>query len=138
MKDIGHWHCDLTFEVDDYFGFIYRVTDLRNDMEYIGRKQFHRHTRKKIKNRKNRKKVVKEDKWRDYTTSSKRINEEIDEHGMSNFKFEIIELCKTKGELSYREAEIQWEEKVLSATLPNGNRKYYNGQIGAIKFRLNK
>lgn len=133
--DYGHWHCELEFEVDDYFGFVYRVTDLHNNMEYIGRKQFHSHTRKVIKGRKNRKRVIKEGKWREYTTSSKKINELIEEHGMDRFKFEIIELCKTKGDLSYREAQLQWEELVLEAKLPDGSRKYYNGQIGAIKWR---
>ena len=133
--DFGHWHCEFDFEVDDYFGFIYRVTDLTNDMEYLGRKQFHSHTRKKVKGRKNRKRVIKECKWREYSTSSRMINELIIEHGMDRFKFEIIELCKTKGDLSYREAQLQWAEAVLEAKLPDGTRKYYNGQIGAIKWR---
>ena len=133
--DFGHWHCEFDFEVDDYFGFVYRVTDLTNDMEYLGRKQFHSHTRKKVKGRKNRKRIIKEGKWREYTTSSKIINELIIEHGIVRFKFEIISLCKTKGDLSYREAQLQWEELVLEAKLPNGSRKYYNGQIGAIRWR---
>lgn len=136
--EYGHWECEFEFVVDDYFGFIYRVTDLTNDMEYLGRKQFHSHLRKKVKGRKNRKKVVKECKWREYTTSSRMINELIAEHGLPRFKFEIIELCETKGQLSYREVELQWAEEVLSATLPNGDRKYYNGQIGAIKFRCDR
>ena len=133
--DFGHWHCEFDFEVDDYFGFVYRVTDLTNDMEYLGRKQFHSHTRKKVKGRKNRKRIIKEGKWREYTTSSKIINELIIEHGIVRFKFEIISLCKTKGDLSYREAQLQWEELVLEAKLPDGTRKYYNGQIGAIRWR---
>jgi hypothetical protein len=136
--DYGHWHCDLDFEVDDYFGFVYRVTDLVNNKQYLGRKQFHHHTRKKVKGRKNRKRVIKEGKWREYTTSSRQINDLIAEHGLDRFKFEIIELCKTKGELSYREAQLQWEEKVLEATFEDGTPKYYNGQIGAIKFRKPK
>ena len=137
--DYGHWHCDLDeFEVDEHFGFIYRVTDLVNGRQYIGRKQFHNHTRKKIKGRKNRKRVIKEDKWRAYTTSSRQINELITEHGMDRFKFEILELCKTRGELTYREAQLQWEEKVLEATLEDGTPAYYNGQIGAVKFKLKK
>ena len=137
--DLGHWTSTIEFEnVNEWFGFVYRVTDLTNDMQYIGRKQFHHYTRKKVKGRKNRKRVVKESKWREYTTSSKRINVLIEEHGIARFSFEIIELCATRGDLSYREVEIQWSEKVLSALLPNGEPKFYNGNIGSVKFRLSK
>jgi len=133
--DLGHWQFTEEFDITEWYGFVYRVTDLVTTMEYIGRKQFFNVTRKIVKGRKNRKRVIKEGKWREYTTSSRQINELIVKHGKDRFKFEIIELCKTKGDLSFREVEIQWEEKVLTATLPDGTRKYYNGQIGAIKFR---
>jgi len=136
--DIGHWTAPFEFDPEDWYGFIYRITNTQNGMQYIGRKQFRNTQRKKVKGRKNRKKIIKESNWREYTSSSRQINELIKKFGKEIFKFEIIELCKTKGELTYREAEIQWEEKVLSATLPDGSPKYYNGNIGAVKFRLNK
>jgi len=41
----------------------------------------------------------------------------IIEFGKPLFKFEIIELCMTRGLLSFREVEIQWEEKVLTAVM---------------------
>ena len=138
-NDFGHWTTTFNeIDIDHWFGFIYRITNLENNMMYIGRKQFHSTNRKKIANRINRKKVVKESDWKTYTSSSSIINQLISDFEKDKFKFEIIELCKTKDELVYREVEIQWEEKVLSATLPNGERKYYNGNIGAIKFRLDK
>ena len=136
--DLGHWEFPESFNPDDWFGFVYRVTNLNNGKQYIGRKQFNNYTRRKVANRKNRKKVITESNWREYTTSSKKLNEDIEKLGKNNFKFEIIELCKTKGELTFREVETQWEEKVLSATLPDGSPKFYNGNIGAVKFRLNK
>lgn len=41
----------------------------------------------------------------------------------------------TRGELTYREVELQWNNNVLSRdTLANGERKWYNEAIGAIKF----
>lgn len=41
----------------------------------------------------------------------------------------------TRGELTYREVELQWNNDVLSRdTLPNGERTWYNEAIGAIKF----
>lgn len=137
--DFGHWITDISdIDVGEWAGFIYRVTNLQNNMMYIGRKQFHSYIRKKIVGRINRKKIVNESTWRVYTTSSTTINQLISEFGKELFKFEIIELCKTKAELVYREVEIQWAEKVLSATLPCGSRKYYNGNIGSIKFRLDR
>jgi len=138
VNDFGHWITTCEIDINSWFGFIYRITNLENNMMYIGRKQFHSTNRKKIANRINRKKIVKESDWKTYTSSSLSVNQLIDKLGKDKFKFEIIELCRTKAELVYREVEIQWEEKVLSATLPNGERKYYNGNIGAIKFRLDK
>lgn len=139
INDFGHWTTTLSeIDIDSWVGFIYRITNLENGMMYIGRKQFHSINRKKIANRVNRKKVIKESNWKTYTSSSSIINQLINDYGKDKFKFEIIELCRTKAELVYREVEIQWEEKVLSATLPNGERKYYNGNIGSIKFRLDK
>lgn len=135
-NDLGHWEYHKDFNHADFFGFIYRITNVVDNRQYIGRKQFRHVTRKKVKGRKNRKKVITEGKWRYYTSSSKHVNEEIVECGTDIFKFEIVELCKTKGDLTYREAEIQWQEKVLEAKLPNGDFKYYNKQIGAVKFKL--
>lgn len=132
---LGHWESDH-FCPDDWYGFIYRITNVLDGRQYIGRKNFTHTTRKKVKGRKNRKKVITEAQWRYYTSSSKQINKEIEEFGKDRFKFEIIELCLTKGDLTYRESEIQWNEKVLSAKLPTGEFKYYNRMIGAVKFRL--
>lgn len=139
--DLGHWvlsgKADIEdFNPDDWFGFVYRVTNTLNGMQYLGKKQFKSHTRKIVKGRKNRKRVSKESNWKEYLTSSTHVHDAIEEHGKENFKFEIIELCETRGDLSYREVELQWEEKVLEATLPNGDMKYYNKAIGNIKFRL--
>lgn len=138
--DLGHWIFadsvqEENFNADDWFGFIYRVTNLTNGMEYIGKKQFQTHTRKIVKGRKNRKRVSKESNWKEYMTSSTHVHEAIENEGKDNFKFEIIELCKTKGDLTYREVELQWEEKVLETMLPNGDFKYYNKAIGNVKFR---
>ena len=52
MRDLGHWEPDLDFSIDDYFGFVYKITNIQTQRSYIGRKQFHSYTRKKIKERK--------------------------------------------------------------------------------------
>lgn len=141
--DLGHWIFTEKSYIEDFnpadwFGFIYRVTNTVNGMEYIGKKQFENHTRKIVKGRKNRKRVSKESNWKEYLTSSSHVHEAIEHYGKENFKFEIIELCKTRGDLTYSEVEIQWQEKVLEATLPNGDFKFYNKAIGNVKFRHSK
>ena len=135
MNDIGHWESEFEFEPDEWYGFIYLVTNKMNNMRYIGRKNFRMKRRTKVKNRKNRKITYVKSNWLTYTTSSTHVNAVIEEHGMDIFTFEIIDLCLTKGHLSFRETELQWEHKVLSAVFEDGTPAFYNKQIGAIRFR---
>ena len=132
--DSGHWFFPKEFDIDDWFGFIYRIIEIDTGMEYIGKKQFHSHLKKSVKGRKNKKSVVKENDWKSYTGSSVRLNEEIKKKGMDNYIFLIESLHKTRGSLYYAEVERQIVESVLTTQLPSGQRKYYNGQISAVKF----
>ena len=52
----------------------------------------------------------------------------------NEYRFEVLHTVESKGILSYLEAREQWDRRVLEQRLPNGERKYFNGQIGAIKF----
>ena len=56
------------------------------------------------------------------------------DHPDHEFKHEVLHVVPSKGLLSYLEAAEQWDRRVLETKLPNGERKYFNGQIGAIKF----
>jgi hypothetical protein len=132
--DYGHWEYPGIIDVNDWFGFIYRIIDIDTDKEYIGKKQFWATQRKIVKGRKNRRVVTKESDWKKYTSSSKYVNEEIAKRGKDRFIFLIEKLVKTKGSLHYCEIETQIDEDVLRAKLPNGERKYYNGMIAGIKF----
>lgn len=129
MIDLGHWSPDLDFNVDDYFGFVYKIVNNQTNRAYIGRKQFHSYTRKKIKGKKNRKKVVRESNWKTYTGSCELLNEEIASIGKENFTFIILELCTTKRDLGYTETQLQFKENVLESTFADGTRKYYNNNI---------
>tara|TARA_Y100000296_G_scaffold64673_1_gene75979 strand:- start:257 stop:673 length:417 start_codon:yes stop_codon:yes gene_type:complete len=129
MKDLGHWSPDLDFNVDDYFGFVYKITNKNTNRSYIGRKQFHSYTRKKIKGKKNRKKIVRESDWKTYTGSCEPLNEEIVSIGKENFTFTILKLCITKRDLGYTETQLQFKENVLESTFADGTRKYYNNNI---------
>jgi hypothetical protein len=120
MNDI-----EFTDAPDDIEGFVYVITDKRNDKKYVGKKRFWSVTRKPPLKGKKRKRVVrKESDWMKYYGSSELVNQLLVEHGEDNFHREIIHLCKTKGEMSYLEAKEQFDRNVLL------NDKYYNEFIG--------
>jgi hypothetical protein len=126
----GHWtNLPDDFDPDEWFGFVYLITHNESERKYIGKKQIHSYTRKKVKGRKNRKRVVKESKWREYTGSCKELNEDIEKLGKDQFSFEVLKLCKTKGELTFSEVEYQFKRDVLSESLDTGERAYYNANI---------
>lgn len=132
--DIGHWEFQHEFDSTEWYGFIYRITELDTGREYIGKKQFTKLRRKTIKNRKNKKHIRSESDWREYTGSSTELNDAITAKGKSNYKFEILSLHKTKGSLHYAEVQQQISEDVLRALLPSGQRKYFNKAISSVKF----
>jgi predicted SPOUT superfamily RNA methylase MTH1 len=101
-------------DIGDYYGFVYRITNLINGYDYVGRKYFK--TKRKLQpliGRKNKRIRVKETDWEDYWGSSKRLSEDIEKHGKKNFKREIVMLCDTRGNTNYYEAKIQFDEDVL-------------------------
>ena len=134
--DLGHWVTELpSFAPEEYFGFVYLVTDLINNKQYIGKKQFYfTIKRPPLKGRKNKRHVKTDSKWRSYTTSSEHVNAAILASGQPSFIFEIISLHKTKGELHYAEVEQLVKRDCLIARDAQGNRTFYNGQIPAVKF----
>lgn len=132
--DNGHWEFPHEFQIEEWFGFIYRILELNTGREYIGKKQFWSNRTKIVKGRKNRKHFKKESDWRTYTSSSVELNKSIKLYGKDNYKFIIVSLHRTKGSLHYREVELQITEDVLRKRLDNGLRKYYNGNISAVKF----
>lgn len=126
----GHWeNIPVDFEPDRWFGFVYLITHKESGRKYIGKKQLHSYTRKKVAGRKNRKRVVKESKWKSYTGSCDELNQDIKEYGKDCFDFEILQLCKTRGELTFSEVEHQIKNDVLSESLDSGERAYYNSNI---------
>jgi Putative endonuclease segE, GIY-YIG domain len=130
----GHWQFPKEFNHDEWFGFIYRITEKSTGMEYIGKKQFHSYTRRIVKGKKNRKLVKKESDWKTYTGSCERLNIQIELNGKDNYTFVIESLHKSKGSLSYAEVEKQIKENVLKEKFKDGSSKFYNKQIAAVKF----
>jgi len=110
---------------EKYFGFVYIITNLKTGKAYIGKKQYYRYRKKKL---------VGESDWRTYTSSSKHVKGDLQKLGKLAFEFRILRNYRTRGGLVYGEANLQHRRMVLTARDNTGARKYYNAQIGAIKF----
>ena len=110
---------------EDFQGFVYQITELDTNKKYIGKKNFWRpKTLPVTKTRKRRVRTRAESDWRDYYGSSTQLCQLVEERGPAMYKREILHLCKTKGEMSYYEAKIQFERDVLLSD------EYYNEFIG--------
>ena len=112
----------------DYFGFVYLITNLKSGKKYIGRKYFGTTRRIKVKNKKRRKVIRKDSNWKEYTSSSKELNNDILSLGKLNFRFEILILGKTKGQVNYL------EENIHHRFHESANNIFYNDCIGPRRF----
>jgi Putative endonuclease segE, GIY-YIG domain/NUMOD3 motif len=114
---------------ENAFGFVYCISNLSTGQKYIGKKQFWSYLTKKVKGRKNRVHYQKESDWKKYWSSCAELKEDVQQIGAANFVREIVEIYKSKGELTYGEIEHQIKLNVLKATLPSGRQAYYNRNI---------
>ena len=111
-------------DINEYYGFIYRITNTVNGHDYVGRKYFKTiKKRPPLKGKKNKRRETVETDWKDYWGSSARLVEDLTKLGKDKFTREIIHLCKSRGETNYMEAYYQFKEGVL---LKENN---YNGII---------
>ena len=108
--------------IDKHIGFVYIITNNINGKRYIGKKLFYFSKTKITKGKKKR--IKAESDWKDYWSSSDNLKADVEKYGKENFTREILYLCKTKGVLSYREAQLQFKYEVLE-----NQDKWYNGQI---------
>lgn len=111
-------------ELKDLVGFVYCITEKETGMKYVGKKLFWKTIKRpplKGKTR-NRRDTVQSD-WRDYFGSNERVKELVSKLGAEAYDREILHLCRTKGECSYKEAKEQFDRDVLLRD------DYYNGII---------
>lgn len=109
---------------ENIIGFVYCITNLQTGRMYIGKKIFfNTHKKPPLKGKKRRRIVKVESDWQSYYGSNQELNEELQNSDPSNYKREILHLCKNKSQMSYYEAKEQFQRDVLLSDL------YYNGWI---------
>ena len=120
-KDNGHWSFPEQLDHENAFGFIYLIKNINTGMMYIGKKIF-RGTGKINKG--------KPSNWRVYTSSSKDINNMIEEIGIDSFEFHVLEQYYTRGGLSWAET---WSQCFVE--VPTNNHIWYNRFIDKVQWR---
>lgn len=128
------YHNNIEFDesqIENNVGFIYIITELSTNRQYIGQKIFHNKVAKKpLKGMKNRRISKKQSDWLSYYGSNDELKARVLELGDSNYRREIIRLCKSKSEMNY------WELKTIMETdaLLNPD-KFFNSWVS---FRINR
>ena len=118
-------------DINEYYGFVYRIINNTNGREYIGRKYFWKFRTPKGKKRK----VKSESDWKKYYGSCPELKEEIGKVGRENFSRTILSLHNTKGKTNYEETRQLFVNKVLTEQLDDGTPAYYNSNILSRYFR---
>jgi hypothetical protein len=100
-------------------GFVYLITNLTNDMKYIGKKHFW--TRQK--DRKTGRRKTKESDWMNYWGSCDELKEDVKVLGKNKFSREILYLCPHKKSMSFYETMEQFKRDVIL------REDYYNTNV---------
>ena len=114
-----------TDDINDFFGFVYRITNLQTGKQYIGRKYFWQ----KRKPRGGKRRVTSESDWKKYYGSSEELKGDRKLLGNDLFKREILSLHTTLGRTNYAETKELFLNNVLQETLEDGSAAYYNSNI---------
>ena len=112
-------------DINDFFGYVYCITNKTTGKKYIGRKYFVQ----KRKPKGGKRRVTSESDWKKYYGSSDELKEEIKKVGKNTFKREIMSLHKTLGHVNYEETRQLFLNNVLTEEDTDGTPKYYNSNI---------
>ena len=114
-----------TADIDDKFGFVYRITNLQSGKQYIGRKYF----TQRRKPRGGKRRVTSESDWKRYYGSSEELKRDRKLLGNDLFKREILSLHKSKGLTNFEETRQLFLNNVLTEAMTDGSPAYYNSNI---------
>ena len=112
-------------DINDFFGYVYRITNIQNGRQYIGRKYF----TQRRKPRGGKRRVTSESDWKKYYGSSDELKSDVKRLGKENFRREILSLQPTKGKVNFEETKQLFVNNVLIETLSDGTPAYYNSNI---------
>ena len=118
-------------DIDNFFGFVYCITNNTNGRQYIGRKYFWKFRTPRGKKRK----VKAESDWKNYYGSSEELKEEIQQLGRHNFSRVMLSLHKTAGKTNFEETRQLFVNGVLTEQLDDGTPRFYNSNILSRYFR---
>ena len=119
--------------IDNFFGFVYCITNDTNGRQYVGRKYFWKFRTPRGKKRK----VKSESDWKRYYGSCPELKEEIEQLGRQNFSRTILSLHNTAGKTNYEETRQLFSNNVLTEALGDGTPAYYNSNILSRYFKKN-
>lgn len=101
------WHWSDGSIVNEFpisaIGFVYKITRIADGRFYIGKKKLHFKKTKVVKGKK--KKLLVESDWLDYYGSSEELKNDVQSLGKESFYREILHICYTLSECSYRETD---------------------------------
>ena len=112
-------------DIDDFFGFVYRITNIQTGKQYIGRKYFWQ----KRKPRGGKRRVTSESDWKRYYGSSAELSADRKLLGNAAFKREILSLHTRLGDVNFEETKQLFLHNVLTETLDGKTPLYYNSNI---------
>ena len=118
-------------DINDFFGYVYRIINLQDGREYIGRKYFWQFRTPRGKKRK----VKSESDWKKYYGSCPELKEDIEQLGRQNFSRTILSLHSTSGKTNFEETRQLFVKGVLTESLSDGTPKFYNSNILSRYFR---
>jgi hypothetical protein len=126
-----------TFNINEWFGFVYAIIHEPTGKIYIGKKQFFSTQNKKLgkkelialptaRGRKpTKKKVITESNWKNYYSS----NDEVKKLPKEELTRYLLKLCKTSKQLTYWEIKYLFHYDVLE------NELFFNDNIEGRYFR---
>jgi len=134
-----HW---IGMEEGPYFGFTYLITNKVTGKRYVGLKRFYLwagpvggYKCYDMESEWWDAKAWKPNNWREYTGSQKDLNAEIARGNVWDFRYEVLDMCKTVLDLHMSEVWHMVEWNVLEATDKNGDYLWYNKNIAGLEYR---
>ena len=127
-------------KANEYYGFVYIITNIKTKKFYIGKKAFIHNKKKKLTKKEiaehtgvGRKPTTRVDKvdsgWKLYCGSSKELLADIKTHGEKYFERIVLHLAKNKKQLSF----LELQEQIIHRVLFKDNS--YNDNIAGKYFR---